>query len=90
MDVFDIAQRNDELFRQNALRAHFAGRQNARDEVKSGLAGPASGGSGTLPLPIRICCDCGDEIEPERLEALPYAARCGCQIKHERRVKARG
>jgi hypothetical protein len=28
MDVFDQAQQNDELFRQAALRNHFAGRQD--------------------------------------------------------------
>ncbi|MBQ1782896.1 MAG: TraR/DksA C4-type zinc finger protein [Gammaproteobacteria bacterium] len=30
------------------------------------------------------CCDCGDQIARERLEAKPNAARCGdCQQLHE-------
>jgi len=32
-----------------------------------------------------VCEDCGDAIEPERLEFLPDATRCvGCQARQER------
>ena len=77
MDIFDQAQANDELFRQAALNRHYAGRQNP-------VPTP------TLPLKGRgsRCMDCGGEIEPERLKALPYAVRCvGCQTKKERRER---
>ena len=72
MDIFDHAQADDELFRQAALNRHYAGRQNP-------IPSPARGSR---------CMDCGDEIEPERLKALPYAVRCvGCQGKKERKER---
>ena len=87
MDEIDVAQQNDELFRQSALRAHYAGRQNTVMTAKSGKAGPSSGGRGSLPR-HKNCCDCGEEIETARLKALPNAVRCcGCQNKKERRDK---
>lgn len=90
MDEIDVAQQNDELFRQSALRAHYAGRQNTVMSAKSSVAGPASGKSGTPPH-HKTCCDCGDEIETARLEALPNAVRCiGCQEKRERRDRNLG
>lgn len=90
MDEIDVAQQNDELFRQSALRAHYAGRQNTVMSAKSSAAGPASGKSGTPPH-HKPCCDCGDEIETARLEALPNAVRCiGCQEKKERRDRNLG
>ena len=79
MDEIDVAQQNDELFRQSALKAHYAGRQNTAMTAKSGKAGPSSGGRGTLPR-HKNCCDCGEKIETARLKALPNAIRCiGCQ-----------
>ena len=31
------------------------------------------------------CVDCGMSIQPARLSAIPYAARCvGCQMDHDR------
>jgi len=83
MDEIDVAQQNDELFRRAALRAHFAGRQNAL-MTRTGKAGPSSDGRGTLPYHTQ-CRDCGERIETARLKALPYADRCvGCQTKRER------
>jgi len=36
-----------------------------------------------------VCADCGEEIEPRRLRALPHALRCqGCEEARER-VEAR-
>jgi len=88
MDEIDVAQQNDELFRQSALRAHYAGRQNTLMTAKSGKAGPSSGGRGTLPR-HKNCCDCGEKIETARLKALPNAARCvECQTKYERHGRA--
>jgi DnaK suppressor protein len=86
MDEIDVAQQNDELFRRAALRAHFAGRQNAL-MTRTGKAGPSSDGRGALPYHT-LCADCGEEIEPARLKALPFAVRCiGCQAKKEREVR---
>lgn len=90
MDEIDVAQQNDELFRQSALRAHYAGRQNTLTRAKSSKAGPTSGRSGTLPY-HKTCCDCGEKIETARLKALPNAIRCiGCQEKKERRDRSLG
>lgn len=90
MDEIDVAQQNDELFRQSALRAHYAGRQDTLRRAKSSEAGLASGGSGTLPQ-HKTCCDCGEKIETARLKAMPNAVRCiGCQEKKERRDRSLG
>jgi DnaK suppressor protein len=74
MDVFDQAQANDELFRRAALSRHFAGQRITHFE---------------RPYDDRrVCRDCGEEIEPARLKALPFAIRClECQIKKERRER---
>jgi len=75
MDEIDVAQQNEELFRQSALRAHYADRLDTLTAAK---------GRGTLPRHT-TCCDCGDEIETARLEALPNVIRCiACQTKKER------
>jgi phage/conjugal plasmid C-4 type zinc finger TraR family protein len=84
MDVFDQAQANDELFRRAALSRHFAGQRTPHERPMSGRsaigAGPGIG--------RRVCRDCGEEIEPARLKALPFAVRClGCQTKTERRER---
>lgn len=88
MDDIDQAQQNDEFFRQAALRTHFAG--NGITPSERPKPGPCS--TETAPgRGRRICRDCGDEIEPGRLEALPYAVRCvECQKKHERRDRTDG
>lgn len=40
-----------------------------------------------LQVPVNetgLCCDCGIDIEPRRLEAYPTAKRClGCQQEYE-------
>ena len=90
MDEVDVAQQNDELFRQSALKAHYAGRQNTVMTAKSGKAGPSSGGMRDLPR-HKNCCDCGEKIETARLKAMPNAVRCiGCQEKKERRDRSLG
>jgi|GEM_PF-646872 len=101
MDVFDQAQQNDELFRQAALRNHFAGRQDRQTgtEFRDGdrfeicprneTSGRHPEGAG--PDVSRICLDCGDEIELARLTAVPNAVRClDCQGKKERRDRGLG
>jgi len=71
MDDIDIAQANDEMFRQVALRTHFLSRQAVR---------PDNAATG-----IRLCMDCLEEIDPARVEANPETFRCiDCQEKHER------
>ena len=103
MDVFDQAQEHDELFRQAALRAHFAGRQYSEQADLDHLPVPRGhkprnqGLGAKAPVAPdsnhmgRLCLDCGDEIEPERLKALPYVVRCiDCQTKKERRERLRG
>ena len=70
MDVFDRAQENDQLFRELALREHFAGRSKGQEER------------------VSDCIDCGDPIDPRRLEAKPDVTRCkDCQEKEERKAR---
>lgn len=73
MDDIDLAQANDEQFRRQALMAHF---RRCEEEVDSMLDD------------FRVCRDCGEEIEPGRLEAKPDARRCiDCQSRKERRER---
>jgi len=84
MDDIDLAQRNDEMFRQHALKAHFAGRPNTPLEACH-RPGPSPEGAGPGR---RRCRRCGEEIEPERLEAVPEATLCvDCQGKQEQRSR---
>ena len=77
MDIIDKAQENDELFRRTALDDHFRRR---RQGIKR--AEPESD--------CRYCRDCGEEIEPGRLEAVPGAVRCiDCQGTFEKRTRQR-
>jgi DnaK suppressor protein len=85
MDEIDLAQHYDEYYRQAALRDHFRNRNKpvaakSIRPVTRGISGEGGGARG-------ICTDCGNEIEPARLEALPGAVRCVyCQGRHERRL----
>ena len=86
MDEIDVAQTNDEFFRQVALRAHFAGSRKIFLAVTGPMAGPLPDGGMTLPH--KLCCDCDDELNPARLEASPGTMRCVvCQTKTERRAQ---
>ena len=81
MDDIDVAQQNDEFFRNAALQEHFRHRNGDRfaigDRLKSAPS-PNSGGT--------ICIACGEGIEPARLSAQPDAVRCVfCQGKLEKR-----
>lgn len=81
MDDIDLAQQHDEMFRQHALRAHFAGRPQTLLEVGQ-RPGPHPKGAGPGR---RLCSRCGFDIEPERLEAVPEATLCvDCQRSRER------
>jgi len=76
MDDIDIAQANDEMFRRQALAAHF--RKNYGDTIPNS--------TNSSHVPTILCIDCGEEIEPARLDAKPDARRCiDCQEIHERR-----
>lgn len=83
MDEIDVAQANDEMFTRQALTAHFRRRAG---EFGAMLACGEAKSIGRIKLGNRgKCCDCGDEIEPARLEAKPDAIRCiDCQQKSER------
>lgn len=75
MDDIDLAQHNDELYRQSALNKHFAGMPSLRGDMTQSCP----------PREAGICLDCGEEISPDRLEANPAAIRCiDCQRKKER------
>jgi DnaK suppressor protein len=70
-DIIDKAQQNEELFRNNALRKHFAGRSPS----------PLKGEGVTK----RKCRGCGELIPEKRLKANPEAVRCiECQEKVEK------
>jgi len=71
VDIFDRAQEINELFRNNALKEHFA----KRTRHTPGCAAPTN----------RDCLDCGEPIPKGRLKANPQATRCiTCQILAER------
>jgi DnaK suppressor protein len=75
-DSIDKAQEYDQIFRQNALDKHFAGRNSAR-----------SGNTPYIPATTnRECEDCGKTIPANRLKANPAARRCiECQTRKEKR-----
>ncbi len=74
-DEIDQAQHNDEFFRSQALSSHYERLKN-----NAGLHCDSAGGTGSSE-----CIDCGEQIEPNRLRAMPTAARCvACQSRHER------
>jgi DnaK suppressor protein len=65
-DIIDKAQQNEELFRNNALRKHFAGRSPSPVKGKG--------------VKARKCIGCGEPIPEKRLKANPAARRCiDCQ-----------
>jgi len=71
MDDVDHAQELNELFRSQALDAHF---RRCGEEF------------GAMIENARICRGCGEEIDPDRLAAKPDAVRCiDCQGKKERK-----
>lgn len=77
MDDIDQAQHYAELYRQSALIRHFKNRVKNRDSAHLFCRRDAR------PC---VCMDCGDEIDPARLEAKPDAVCCmDCQNKRERR-----
>jgi len=74
-DDIDRAQHYDELYRTQALNSHYDRRRKS-----TGLHRNPAGGTGSSE-----CIDCGDSIEPARLNAMPHAVRCvACQTRHER------
>jgi len=84
MDEIDLAQQHEAMHRENALRAHFRRRDNF---LESECRSPGLHPEGAGPGQKRLCCDCGEEIEPARLKVMPFAVRCTeCQAKHERRL----
>lgn len=72
-DEIDRAQHYDELYREQALAAHFS-----KLRKSASTSAPFQG----------ECIDCGEPIEPSRLLAMPNAVRCiECQTRKERRDK---
>jgi DnaK suppressor protein len=94
MDDCDRGQEFSELFRRQALRAHYRRRTDnpgraahqLLSEAEAGLApGRGAGPGGGAYLFDGVCEDCGGEIGAARRAANPAAVRCiGCQIRHER------
>lgn len=75
MDEIDLAQENDEFYRQQALREHYR-RANIGDALPQDAANI-------------LCLDCGEEIGAARMKANPAAVRCvDCQEKIERHGRA--
>jgi len=73
MDDIDLAQRHEELFRDNAMRKALESRAEE----------PLYDDRGK-----RICVDCERRILQKRLKAMPATVRCvACQDKHERRPR---
>jgi RNA polymerase-binding transcription factor DksA len=86
MDDIDLAQQNDELFRRQALTAHFNRRSSEYGSILA--CGEAVSVGRLKPCMSGLCRDCGDEIEPARLAARPDAVRCiDCQTDAERRQR---
>jgi DnaK suppressor protein len=74
VDIFDQAQENDELFRENSLKEHF---KKSPSPLPSPLKGEGK---------KRDCLDCGEAIPKKRLKVNPAATRCvECQKKYERK-----
>lgn len=72
-DDIDRAQKYDELYRDQALTAHF-------NRLRAG--------AGLQPINFGKtieCVDCGEPIAPKRLQANPSAIRCiACETQYER------
>lgn len=67
----DLEQRERLLGQISSRHARLASVDDALERLAEGLYGR--------------CTDCGGEIAPERLAALPQAARCiDCQLREER------
>ena len=84
VDEIDLAQENDELFRHQAIRAHFRrnGKSHKEAEAQAGMGRRPDLSGGPM------CIDCEEEIGSARLAANPEAIRCiDCQTKLERRAK---
>ncbi len=73
-DDIDRAQQYDEMYRDQALNAHL-------NKLRSGAGMPPM----EFGRPVE-CVDCGEPIEPKRLQANPTAVRCiACQTILEQR-----
>jgi len=69
MDDADLAQRNEDIFREEALVKHFRKAAEAGATIDE----------------LKICTDCGGRIPEGRLVANPRATRCiTCQKEKER------
>lgn len=84
MDEIDHAQQHEAMHREIALREHFRRRDNYLERGRNPGLHPKGAGPGER----RICRDCGEEIQPARLAAMPFAVRCiECQGIKERRER---
>lgn len=93
MDDIDAAQEYAELYRQDALARHFAGK---RDTGHDAIGGQEPRHQGTLQAAFpgaipkeRLCRDCREPIDPARLSVNPQAVRClDCQMKEEKKGRS--
>jgi hypothetical protein len=89
MDEIDAANTMAETYRQQALKGYF-GRNSAQSGGVQQYPGAPATETRASSGPV-LCIDCGEEIEPARLKALPAAVRCtACQEKQERRSRMSG
>ena len=74
-DFKEAAERDGQAAVQDMQAAHAT---HELAEVHAALRRLADGTYGT-------CMDCGEPIAQERLQAIPFAARCAnCQARHDR------
>jgi RNA polymerase-binding transcription factor DksA len=75
--VADVAERSEADVREDVDLALFALRNEMLEETERALIQLGAGQYGR-------CIECGTEIAPDRLEALPAATRCWpCEEAHE-------
>jgi RNA polymerase-binding transcription factor DksA len=89
MDDIDAAQEYAELYRQDALARHFAGKRDTGHDATRGQEpqdrGTSSAPMSSDPTTDRLCRNCREPIDPARLAANPQAVRClDCQTETER------
>jgi len=94
VDDIDKAQQHDRMYQDIALQEHYRKRQDYVERGHGCIMSPGECRSpglhpkGAGPGQTRPCRDCGEEIEPARLQAMPGAIRCiECQKIQERRKR---
>lgn len=76
MDILDDAKKAEMEDRDRALANHFARAKDPAQDIENGIV---------------FCIRCGVEVERERLDVKPDAARCvDCQTIHEQQERRNG